>query len=152
MKKYLLLALIFVLFLFGPSLAYSTIEKTTHKATEPPKSLNSEILWSLIQTWRQSDDCRPGGCQAYIRDQRLCEVAEDRVNDDLDYHEGLYEKYSDYPFVIQENSNKGYLTESSALYGWLSSKPHAETLRKPYTHSCVATKDNFSVQIFSNME
>lgn len=109
-------------------------------------SLSSKKLWSLIQDWRSSEKLQP-----YTEDQRLCKIAEDRVLNDfqLDNHEGLYKKYSNLPYVIQENLGLEP-SEEKQLAGWLKSPSHAATLRMPYTHSCVYCNDNYCSQIFSN--
>lgn len=152
MNKYVLFALLLLAFLFGPSLLISRLALETSANSAPvQKPLNTEALWSLIQAWRQSDDCRPGGCQPYIKDQRLCEIAEDRIKDRFDNHEGLYEKYSKYPFKIQEIATEAN-SDKDALSRWLSSPPHAAGLRTSYKYSCIAVSPNYAIQIFSNFE
>lgn len=107
--------------------------------------LNTDNLWSLIENWRQSKGLKP-----YIKDQRLCDIASDRV-DDFDYnHSGLYAKYSNYPYVISENLVWNSADETAALDQWLNSPTHLENLEKPYTHSCIACVNRYCVQIFSS--
>lgn len=158
MKKYLLLACLFALFLFGPSMVFSYIEKNTQKPSSvASKPLNAETLWSLIQTWRQSDDCRPGGCQPYIKDQRLCEIAERRIEDLKgkilqNFNHNLFvERYKNYPYKLSENIT-GASSSDDALSRWLNSQPHTETLKRDIKYSCIATGSDYAVQIFSNME
>lgn len=157
MKKYLL-ALLFFVFLFGPSMVFSYIEKNTQKPSSiASKPLDAEILWSLIQTWRQSDNCRPEGCQPYIKDQRLCEIAEIRVEDlkgkimQNFNHDLFVERYKNYPYKLSENIT-GASNDQDALDLWLKSASHAAVLRTDYKYSCVAVQPSFAVQIFSNME
>lgn len=110
------------------------------------KQLSAVKLWSLIQDWRVSQ-----GLQPYIKDQRLCKIAEDRVDDGVDFHKGFIEKYnnSNYPYAMQENQT-GAASHEDALDRWLNSPPHRATLEKPYTHSCVAVQRDWAVQIFSS--
>lgn len=112
---------------------------------KPPVNLDSDKLWSLIQEWRQSQGLKP-----YIKDKRLCVVAQDRADDGFDDHQGLYAKYSDYPYAIQENLTSSRLNEDEALNAWLNSPPHRKTLATDYKYSCVATWSATAVQIFSN--
>lgn len=113
----------------------------------PPKEvkLDAEKLWQITNDWRLSEGRKP-----FIRDQRLCDIANGRVNDGLDSHKGLLERYSAYPYVISENLGID-ISEQEMLRGWLLSTPHATALRASYKYSCIATKDNFAVQIFSNL-
>ena len=128
-------------FRFGPSLVKSFSNSEIRKT-----SLKVEKLTSLVNKWRVES-----GFQRYERSEGLCKIAEDRTKDGTDYHKGLYEKYSHYPSVIQENSTGG-LDEQIALDAWLTSPPHRATLEKPYKYSCVATDGYFAVQIFSSCE
>ncbi len=109
-----------------------------------PIILNGNRLFELINNWRVNKE----RLKPYIKDERLCEIANDRSKVELDYHKGLYEKYSNYPYVIQENVNVGYTTEEDSLNGWLNSPPHRATLEKPYLYSCVVCNKT-CVQIFS---
>ena len=127
----------------------------------PYGPLSKEKLWYLIQEWRKSDDCKPGGCEPYYEDSRLCVVAEDRVDDPEDNHDGFYEKVkSDYygfgvGITLSENKTGGY-SEEDMLKKWLNSPSHAAALREDYKYSCVAvdgTDPNsyYAIQIFSNL-
>lgn len=108
-----------------------------------------------MQKWRKSQ-----GLAEYVRDQRLCRIAEDRSDDPIDYHKGFEEKYGsksvnpliNYPFIMQENVVFNYLDEESSLNGWLNSPPHRATLKKPYTHSCIRCYETTCVQIFGQLE
>jgi hypothetical protein len=127
---------------------YSITTKTvpTQVPAPTPIMLSDRALWSLIQEWRTSEGRNP-----YIEDQRLCVIADDRVDDPYT-HDGFYEKYNNYPYVLQENLSDGHPNEKSALTGWLDSPGHAETLRKPYKASCVRCLGDYCVQIFSNLD
>lgn len=108
--------------------------------------LDSDVLWAIIQNWRLENNLKQ-----YVKDQRLCKIAEIRASDiQTDYsHDGLYKKYSNYPYTIQENVAGG-LKEQDVLNSWLSSKPHTETLKKNYSYSCVKCMNTLCSQIFSN--
>lgn len=159
MKKYLLLACLFALFLFGPSLITSVFlsKNTIASHTPAQRPLDAEVLWSLIQTWRQSDDCRPGGCQTYIKDQRLCEIANKRASElagkyDDDFNHYNLDKYAtEIESIIYENIT-GATSNQNALNRWLASVPHKSTLQKDLQYSCAVVGDTFAVQIFSNFE
>lgn len=109
-------------------------------------NVNADKLFEIIQEWRTSENLQP-----YVKDERLCKIAEDRVLNDkfLDDHEGLFRKYSNYPYVISENLNYA-ISEKAMLDGWLNSPEHAQALRKPYTHSCIYCYNGYCSQIFSS--
>lgn len=131
--------------IFGSSYAVNNNIFAKPTPTPIPVELSSDKLWSLIQNWRLS-----AGFQIYTKDQRLCDIANDRVDDPkLDHHQGFYDKYSNYPYVIQENLVTAP-SEELALNSWIHSQAHLETLQKNYQYSCLATKGNYAVQIFSN--
>lgn len=122
-----------------------------------PKKLDADKLWSLIQDWRVEN-----GLQPYIKDQRLCVIAEDRVDDGDNYHEGFIKKmesnYYNLPegVLVSENATGG-TSEENMLQRWLNSPTHAETLGKSYNYSCVAVygttdPEYYAVQIFSNFK
>lgn len=144
--KYLLLAIVFITLLFVPRIAVrSLFSEKPQVVIETHLSQNN--LWSLIQEWRSKN-----GFQPYTKDQNLCKIAEDRLDDgDKLDHKYFLEKYSNYPSLLSENKT-GASTEKEALNNWLNSKPHFEALKKPYKYSCVATKNDYAIQIFSSCE
>lgn len=109
--------------------------------------LDSNVLWSLVQNWRSSQ-----GLQPYIKDQRLCAIAEDRVSTSPHDHTGLYQKYGNYPYVIQENIVWSYPTEQASLNGWIGSPAHHATLIAPYADSCIACLQQECIEIFSSFK
>ncbi len=124
----------------------SVIIAPTITPISAPKEISSDKLLTLVNEWRVSEDRQP-----YVKDERLCNIAKDRVENDspMDNHEGFIRKYSSYPYAIQEN----LVTETSEakmLTRWLNSVPHHETLNKPYTHTCIACKEHYCSQIFSS--
>lgn len=127
------------------SYAYTHPPTPTITPTISVVSLSSDKLWSLIQKWRRSE-----GLQPYIEDQRLCEIATDRADDEDTDHQGLYDKYSNNSYMIQENLAWNMPSEKETLTKWLNSPAHLETLKKPYIYSCLSTHNGYAVQIFSN--
>lgn len=117
------------------------------KAVQISDALSAEKLTALVNKWRVES-----GFQMYEKNEALCKISDNRVNDGIDYHKGLYDKYSKYPSYIAENSTEVYETNESALNEWLNSPSHKSALEKPYRYSCISTKNNFAVQIFSNCE
>lgn len=150
MFKNLLLIVAVIIFVAGFGLLLNKNLPQTRKVIVDPTprlvSLDPERLTKLINNWRISQ-----GLQSYIRSEDLCKIAKDRVLNDapLDDHKGLYEKYSNYPYVIQENLTSAD-TEGEALSNWGNSSPHLATLKKPYKYSCVYCKGNYCSQIFSS--
>lgn len=122
----------------------SNFEKNTIKPTQTPFS--EKKLFELINEWRMSKNL-----PIYTKDERLCEIARDRSDDEVFSHTAFYEKYSSFPYKIQENLGRCFDSEQYMLNCWLFSKPHRQTLEKPYTHSCVVC-DRQCVQIFSSFE
>lgn len=107
--------------------------------------LSAEKLTALVNEWRVSQ-----GFQPYIKDERLCVIAQDRVDDGEDNHQGFRDKYYSYPYVLSENMIFRAYENDKALESWLNSPSHRKALEKPYKYSCIATKDDVAVQIFSN--
>ena len=112
-----------------------------------PEEVDENKLWSLIQDWRVRNNQKP-----YIKDQRLCEIAKDRADDPLDYHKGFLEKYSNYPYKIQEIDIYNAESPIESLQGWLNSPPHRKALEYNWQYSCVACIKQTCSQIFSNFQ
>lgn len=116
-------------------------------STEQSKPLDAEKLTTLVNEWRVKS-----GFQPYIKNDSLCTIVNQRINDGMDRHTGFLQKYSEYPSVLSENMNFTYKTELDALNGWLNSPSHRNALEHPYVYSCIATKGSLAIQIFSNCE
>ena len=113
-----------------------------------PTNLNADELFQLVNDWRTQN-----GYQPYIQDERLCKIALDRVNDPQpDFHRGFLAKYSNYPYVIQENTAENFQNETATLNGWLGSPPHLATLKKPYKDSCIKCYQLVCDEIFSSFK
>jgi uncharacterized protein YkwD len=133
-----------------PVTATNYLSETNFKTPEPKViELNADKLWTIINDWRASEGLKP-----FTKDPRLCDIATDRLKDGLDYHRGFLTRYRDYPYVLSENEGLDTSEESmlDGPEGWLKSPPHAKALRSDWVYSCVATKGNFAVQIFSNFQ
>ena len=170
MNKILIIITALFLVLFGgfwiranklsSKVAKAVIQPVVIPTATPSPELDKKKLWTLIEEWRKTDGCKPGGCQPYIEDERLCTIAEDRVDDPGDDHNEFVRKIeSNYygfttGYIFQENKTGG-ADETDMLKRWLNSPGHAATLRKPYKYSCVAVMGStsatyYAVQIFSN--
>lgn len=110
-----------------------------------PVVLSSDKLWSLVQEWRHSEGLLP-----YTKDQRLCNIARDRIKAGDDDHGGFYAQFSSSPYELSENSVWHTTDEAGALKSWLKSPRHHEALLRPYKYSCLVTDGNNALQIFSN--
>lgn len=131
-----------------------TPAETTYIAPSPsPKiGLDEGKLWSLIQEWRQSQGLKP-----YIKDQRLCSVAEQRLPEIRNEwsHDKFEKRFSNaqywpYDYEIAENLAQGFDSEKNLLESWLSSSSHRKILNYSYTYSCIETSDGYAVQVFAN--
>lgn len=144
--RVLIVLMLFIAFLFGPSLARSFFEKKP--VQDVPVSLSAEKLTQLVNEWRVKQ-----GLQPYKENEALCRISESRVLEVSNgfTHERFLDTYKNYPSYVSENLSRAD-SEPSAIYGWEGSKSHKEALLKPYKYSCISTKDNFAVQIFSNCE
>lgn len=129
---------------FPPIKGNSTIPVPT-----PIQNLDSDKLFQLVNEWRTQN-----GYQPYIVDERLCKIASDRADDLINdfSHQDLYDKYSNYPYVMQENIVHSETSESVALKWWLNSPSHLAGLQKPYVYSCIRCYKNDCSQIFSSFK
>lgn len=115
--------------------------------------LNSDKLWSLIEEWRTKE-----GLPAYIKDQRICDIANNRILEvDKEIkenapHKGFVDAVKDFPIRGGSFSENivGAGSEEEALDKWLRSASHSAALRKSYTYSCISTKGPYAIQEFAN--
>lgn len=110
------------------------------------KSISADVLWTIVNDYRVSK-----GLQPFEKSETLCEIARDRINDGWDAHKGFNEKYYYYSSQLSENMAYGN-SEEELLNNWLNSTPHREALEKDWKYSCIASRDDYAVQIFSNLE
>lgn len=152
MRKFLITIFILLLlstsYIFGFNSGLKNKSSSVISLSYKSVNLDSEILWSLIQTWRIEN-----GLHAYIKNQELCKIAIDRSDDEFDYnnpHKGFIEKYHKGSYSISENLT-GATSEKDALNRWLNSPLHRQALEKDFRFSCTATYKDLAVQIFSNL-
>lgn len=122
----------------------------------PVQSINKQIkldsnkLWSLVNEHRIKLGLKP-----FIKDQRLCEIANIRSIDiQKDYSHDQF-----IPRLPKDSLNQIYsenivsaINEDLALKGWLVSTPHRKAIDGNWTYSCIATNGSFAVQIFSSFD
>lgn len=152
MNRYLLIPL----FLLVTAYSVWFYKANTSKANSAPvqtevgldTELDSNKLWNLIQDWREKS-----GYIKYEKSDILCDVANKRAeylltNGD-DNHMGFFNM--NFAYEVSENYILDAFSERNALSGWKSSSGHLATLKRDYKYSCVSTKENVAVQIFSNL-
>lgn len=165
-QRILIIFLSFIVALFGSLLLrerildsvapQSEIFENTGNEVVPDHTIDEKGLFSLIQAWRQTDDCKPGGCKPYIISQSMCKLAEERTNEigqDWSHNEFVptVKANNYYGFnAVAENLSKGMYSEDQVLREWLASASHSANLRKPYTHSCIKCKDGRCAQTFAS--
>lgn len=146
MKLKLLLTFIFLSALIWAILNFHTQTPIIH-------NLDSDKLWSLVQSWRQSQGLKP-----YTEDQKLCPIAQIRAQEiQTDFsHNQFHRRFDNSSFAISENLIRKYAPaytitdEQDGLRAWLESPSHLDNLKKPYLFSCLRCINNFCAQEFSN--
>lgn len=118
---------------------------------EPLPILSSEKLWEIVNDWRVSQNL-----PVFTYDGRLCDIAKPRLSEiKTDWsHDGFVDDFESLRVKLKyqklgENLARAHFTEEGTLSSWLNSPSHKENLDDSYTHSCIATSDNFVVQIFA---
>lgn len=90
------------------------------------------------------------GLQPLAHDKELCQIAEaraDQIQKDWS-HKGFWQEIKKVKYKrIGENLAKDYTSEKALVQAWIASKPHKQNLDRPYTHQCIACKNNHCVQI-----
>lgn len=124
-------------------------QEVTKIPTQPIPTMDQQRLWDHIQMWRRSQ-----GLPEYIEDSFLCSIADKRIQEiQTNFsHDKFYEKIDcEQSCKLGENINSGYSKAQSALNGWLNSPLHRAALESTeYTHSCVRSMGDKSVQIFGH--
>jgi len=152
--KYLLSIAVFPVLIVVGWLSFNTPSNIKAPFVPTPTDhpyLSAEKLTALVNDWRVSQ-----GLQPYIKDERLCVIAKDRIKAGDDNHAGFIAKlksnYYQLPpgSIVSENSDWGFTTEDAALRAWLHSPGHLANLKKPYIYSCLATDKYNALQIFSS--
>lgn len=122
------------------------IEAQKKEAQNNIEVLEADELTRVVNEWRVSQ-----GYSAYIEDERLCDIAKDRVDDGEDNHAGFIEKYYSYPYQLGENMMFRATDERKTLQAWLNSPPHRKALEMSFAYACIAVQGDTAVQIFSNL-
>lgn len=113
-----------------------------------PLIFSEEKLWSLVNEWKINQGSNP-----YIKDQRLCNLANVRLEEIRlkNNHDGFWNHTNDFPHKeLAENLSSDYIFEDKALIGWLNSPPHRKTLEHDYKYSCLKCLGDRCVQLFAN--
>ncbi len=150
---------VFILFLiFGGQISGQQEQKivlaipTLLPSATPIPDLNTDKISHLIDEYRKGLNLK-----SFIEDQRLCDIAEDRVLETyklgyLDDHKGFKERYHKGPYGLAENVTGPVNDDVTAFESWRNSDPHRKAMEGSWTHSCLATKGRFAVQIFSSFD
>ena len=128
-----------------------TIRKNKLKQLEPVQVVKTfpdqDQLWDLVNNWRK-DNSLP----KYTRHEGLCVIAEKRateISTDFNHRKLTSDEYYPLqPMIVSENISKSD-SATSALSGWLGSRPHAQALNDNFTHSCIKCDNNYCVQLFA---
>jgi len=111
----------------------------------PLKQINEQKLFDLIQKYRYENYL-----PTYNKSDFLCKIANQRLQQiKTDFSHAIFvnSHYCD-NCVISENLAKSFYDEQVLFTSWLNSPTHAQILKEPYTHSCLKTDENNTVQIF----
>jgi len=146
------LSILLILFLlwFNWSTRYGAAKPVLEPISTPViTALDSDKLFSLVQGWRSENNL-----PKYIVDNRLCEIASNRAAEIVNNfsHQGLYEEYSNYPYVIQENLAENFVSEQKVLTAWIGSPTHLAILKFPYKYSCLVCTSLYCSEIFSSFK
>lgn len=114
-----------------------------------PTSLNSEILFALINNHRQSIGKTP-----FEKDERLCSLARERgpeLYDEIfvthNVHAGLERR--NLPYWITENMAH-YPTEEQVFNWWMGSTIHRRAIEGDYKYSCGECYGKSCAQLFTS--
>lgn len=115
---------------------------------KPSSSLNSDILFDIINSYRMSI-----GLPAFQKDPVICEIAKQR-GPQLDYevetgmiHAGF--RALELPYWATENVKYGG-NEQDMFHWWMNSSIHRQALTGDYKYSCGECFGKSCTQIFTN--
>ncbi len=117
-------------------------------ASPLPTSLNADVLTKDVNDWRVKN-----GYQPFIQDQRLCNLANERLPEvKIDYsHKRFWDHTNEFTYIkLGENLGEDWTNEQQLLNAWLQSPEHLANLQYPYTYSCIVTDGSFAVEEFAN--
>lgn len=114
-------------------------------------SLNSAEILNKINIHRNKI-----GRESLVVDDRLCTIAYRRVQEiKKDFSHDKFEiDNKESVYTLTENIAKlaGEYDSDSTVKGWLNSPPHRHTIESSWKYTCVATSDNYAVQVFSSFD
>ncbi len=94
-----------------------------------------ERLWTRIQNWRKLH-----GYNQYVKDERLCRKAEERLKDIQKgfSHDQFYKTMKGFEYrSMGENLVKGIMFPDDAMDSWLRSASHSANLKYDFKYSCL---------------
>ena len=152
-------ALILIFVLFGifwtyqltvpnPPYPEQTSFNTVYPSITPHSPLSADKLFTLVNSWRVSQKL-----PEFTKDNNLCEFAKERMKEiKSDWsHAGFLLNAKKTPYVVLgENLARDYNNENDTLNSWLNSASHEANLRDSYQLTCIATEDNYVIQLFAN--
>lgn len=132
-----------------PSPTLSEQTAVANKAISKPSSLNSELLFIMINNHRISIGKPP-----FEKDERLCSLARERgpeLYDEIfvnyNVHAGLNNR--NLPYWITENMAH-YDTEEKVFNWWMNSSLHKSAIEGDFKYSCGECYGNSCAQLFTS--
>lgn len=128
-----------------------TQDTTTEEQSDKPSSLNSDMIFEMINNHRATLNLPP-----FQKDDQLCSLAKERgpelydeifVNHNI--HGGFYSR--DLPYWITENMKYGD-NETDVFSWWLSSGIHRKAIEGNFTYSCGECYGKSCVQLFTSYQ
>jgi uncharacterized protein YkwD len=101
--------------------------------------------FNAVNEWRIKQ-----GLQPLKESQFLCGIANQRLPEiKRDFtHDGFMNKKWCEDCILSENLATTTGPEAELIKSWESSPTHREIMASSHTHTCIATEDNYVVQIF----
>ncbi len=120
-----------------------------YKTTNIPvtkKFIDEQVFFDLVQRYRFENNLSP-----YKKSDFLCDVAKQRLIEVTRVwsHKGFEaNRFCPKGCTMGENLVKGFNSEQTSLKSWLNSPLHKSVLDDSFTHSCLKSNGNETVQIF----
>ena len=115
--------------------AYRIQIHKAHPVVEVNQLTYEETVFADVQEWR-----RDVGKPEYKVDDKLCELAEERSEEIINYwsHDGFKGLIFKTEFKsLGENLSKDFVNPHNVLNAWLQSELHRNNLEADYTSSCL---------------
>lgn len=120
-------------------------------AENSPETLDSDAIFHLINSYRLK-----AGLPTFVKDQRLCELAESRRGElpgeifgGKGIHSGL--KSRKLPYWVTENMKWGS-SESEVVSWWLHSPIHRRAIYSDHPYSCGVCEGHICIQLFTSFQ